>query len=101
MLSDQREINAGPFELQDLPVVTGSGEVRLVVRDALGRETLTTQSFLGDAAAPWPGLHDFCYEIGFSGHRKPETGTDDLFEQRLPARRDQNLRITHTGKACG
>lgn len=74
VLSNQREVSAGPFELRDLPVVTGSGEVRLVVRDALGRETLTTQSFYATPLLLRPGLHDFSYEIGFLRHNFASPG---------------------------
>ena len=74
VLSNQREVSAGPFELQDLPIVTGSGEVRLVVRDALGRETLTTQSFYATPLLLRPGLHDFSYEIGFLRHNFASPG---------------------------
>lgn len=74
VLSNQREVGAGPFELRDLPVVTGSGEVRLVVRDALGRETLTTQSFYATPLLLRPGLDDFSYEIGFLRHNFASPG---------------------------
>jgi outer membrane usher protein len=74
VLSNQREVGAGPFALQDLPVVTGSGEVRLVVRDPLGRETLTTQSFYATPLLLRPGLHDFSYEIGFLRHNFASPG---------------------------
>jgi outer membrane usher protein len=74
VLSNQREVSAGPFELRDLPVVAGSGEVRLVVRDALGRETLTTQSFYATPLLLRPGLHDFSYEIGFLRHNFASPG---------------------------
>jgi outer membrane usher protein len=74
VLSNQRDVSAGPFQLQDLPVVTGSGEVRLVVRDALGRETFTTQSFYATPQLLRPGLLDFSYEIGFLRHHYASPG---------------------------
>jgi outer membrane usher protein len=74
VLSNQREVSAGPFQLQDLPVVTGSGEVRLVVRDALGRETFTTQSFYATPQLLRSGLHDFSYELGFLRHNFASPG---------------------------
>jgi outer membrane usher protein len=55
---------AGPFSFNDLPVTTGSGETRLVVRDLLGREQVITSSYYvsGDALAA--GTQEFSYELG-------------------------------------
>src|SRR3546814_4269067 len=36
-LRARRDIPAGPFDVTELPLTTGSGEVRLVVRDEIGR----------------------------------------------------------------
>lgn len=33
-------VQSGPFDLANVPVVTGAGEVSLLVRDLLGRETV-------------------------------------------------------------
>ena len=41
----RREVPSGPFSIQDLPVMTGQGDARLVVRDILGREQVITQPF--------------------------------------------------------
>ena len=48
----------------EVPIVTGAGDIQLVVRDLLGRETVIHQ---GDYAAPQllaPGLFDFSYDAG-------------------------------------
>lgn len=58
------QVPAGPFELQDLPVVTGQGDVRLVVRDLLGREQVIVQRYFGSQALLRPGLRSFSYELG-------------------------------------
>lgn len=68
-LQARREVPAGPFDITDLPVVTGDGSAELVVRDALGRETRTTQSYYAAASALRAGLHDFSYEFGFLRRR--------------------------------
>jgi outer membrane usher protein len=47
-----------------LPVVTGSGEVRMVVRDMLGREQVVTQPFYSSSGLLAEGLHDYSYEMG-------------------------------------
>jgi outer membrane usher protein len=61
----RREVPTGPFSIQDLPVVTGRGEMRLVVRDLLGRERVIVQPFYASARLLQRGLHDYSYELGF------------------------------------
>lgn len=64
-LASRSEVAPGPFSITNLPVVTGSGEVRLVVRDLLGREQVITQPFYASAALLAAGLQDYSYEFGF------------------------------------
>lgn len=61
---DTRSVPPGPFALESLPVVTGAGEVQLVVTDLLGREQLVSQSYYVSSRLLKPGLHDFGYEFG-------------------------------------
>lgn len=56
---------AGPFEIVNLPVVTGAGEARLVLRDAAGRETISVSPFFASPQLLRPGLFDFSIEAGF------------------------------------
>src|SRR5437879_2624887 len=44
-LVQRSAVPPGPFSIQNIPVVTGSGEVRMVVRDLLGREQVIRQPF--------------------------------------------------------
>jgi outer membrane usher protein len=60
----RREVPMGPFSVQDLPVVTGQGEARLVVRDLLGRERTIVQPFYSSPRLLQQGLHDYSYEVG-------------------------------------
>ncbi|MGE5621392.1 MAG: fimbria/pilus outer membrane usher protein [Candidatus Bathyarchaeota archaeon] len=60
-----RRVPYGPFTIPNVPVVTGEGEVRVVVRDALGRESVVTQAYYASAGLLRPGLHDYTYEAGF------------------------------------
>lgn len=60
----QSQLPAGPFELKDLPIVTGSGQVRVVVRDLLGREQVIVQPYAMSPELLRPGLHSFSYELG-------------------------------------
>ena len=54
----------GPFTIQDVPALTGAGEIAVVVRDLLGREQVITQSFYASPALLRPGLSDFSLELG-------------------------------------
>lgn len=58
------QVPAGPFVIDRLPAVSGSGEVRLVVHDALGREQIVTLPFYSSPALLRPGLSRYLFEIG-------------------------------------
>lgn len=58
------EVSPGPFTITDVPVVTGQGEVRLVVRDLLGREQVITQPYYASSDLLRSGLQDYTYEAG-------------------------------------
>jgi outer membrane usher protein len=64
-LQQSRDVNAGPFELTHIPVLSGGGNVQLVMRDLLGREVTTEFGYYTSSALLRRGLHDFSYEIGF------------------------------------
>ena len=64
-LQGSRPVAPGPFEIADIPVQTGGGAVRIVVRDLLGRETVSEQSYYASNLLLRRGLHDFSYEAGF------------------------------------
>lgn len=64
-LRDSRSLRPGPFEITELPIITGSGDVQLIVRDLLGREQLFTQSYYASSSLLRRGLHDYSYEVGF------------------------------------
>jgi outer membrane usher protein len=59
------EVPAGPFQIPNLPVVSGAGDVTLVVRDLLGREQVITQPYYVSPALLRSGLQDYSYELGF------------------------------------
>ena len=56
-LRGSREVPAGPVDLTGLPIVSGNGDVQLVVRDLLGRQTLYNQPYF------WPRE---CLHRGFT-----------------------------------
>ena len=64
VLQQRREIPAGPFSLQQLPVISGQGETRMVVRDLLGREQVVVAPYYASPRLLRAGLHDYSYEAG-------------------------------------
>lgn len=60
-----RDIPAGPFQINNLPMVSGAGTQRIVIRDAQGREIVTNQPFYASPLLLRPGLFDFSIEAGY------------------------------------
>ncbi|MGE5469557.1 MAG: fimbria/pilus outer membrane usher protein [Bacteroidota bacterium] len=60
-----RPVPYGPFTIPDLPVFTGDGQVRMVVRDLLGREHVITQPYYVTPTLLQKDLHDYTYEAGW------------------------------------
>ena len=69
ILQATREIGPGPFQLTDLPVQAGGGNVQIVTRDLLGRETVSEQSYYASSVLLRRGLHDFSWEAGLLRRR--------------------------------
>ena len=61
-----KQVPSGPFTINRLPVVSGSGTTRMVVRDASGRETVTETPFYSSEQLLSPGMVDFSAEVGFA-----------------------------------
>ena len=57
-------VGTGPFDLTNVPVITGSGEVNLVVRDLRGVETVISQRYYLSPRLLAAGLSDFSFEAG-------------------------------------
>ncbi|MFC7396923.1 fimbria/pilus outer membrane usher protein [Chelatococcus sp. GCM10030263] len=62
-LSEQ--VDAGPFQVTGLPLATGPGQARIIVRDALGREVVTEVPFYSSPRLLAEGLADFSLEAGY------------------------------------
>ena len=60
----QGTVQPGPFDLPDVPVVTGQGQIKMVVHDLLGREQVIVQPYYVTPSLLKPGLHDFSFEAG-------------------------------------
>jgi outer membrane usher protein len=70
------EVKPGPFEINSLPVLTGGGDARVVVRDALGRETVQTLPFYASRNLLREGLADYSFEAGSIRRRYGEASAD-------------------------
>ncbi len=59
-----RPVPAGPFEIPQLPVVTGAGRISVAVSDALGRQVVTERRFYASAELLSPGLQSYSAQAG-------------------------------------
>ena len=63
-LATSSQVPAGPFVIDRLPTVTGTGDVNVVVRDALGREQVISQSFYTSPSLLAQGLTQYSVDVG-------------------------------------
>jgi outer membrane usher protein len=64
VLRQTSNVPTGPFVVDNFPALTGNGQVRMVVRDILGRETVVTQPFFTHDRLLATGLNDWSVEAG-------------------------------------
>lgn len=57
-------IEAGPYHIENLPVVTGSGRARVVVTDSSGRKTERESEFFTSPDLLRQGLFDYSLDLG-------------------------------------
>lgn len=79
VLRYQTEVDQGPFALSQLPLVTGSGQVKLRVNDALGVERTILADYYVSSRLLRAGLSDYSIEAGaerrFYGSRSFDYGS--------------------------
>lgn len=63
-LRQTSQVPSGPFTIDNYPLLTGTGQARLVVRDLLGRETVLVQNFFSNADLLKEGLSDWTVQGG-------------------------------------
>jgi outer membrane usher protein len=68
VLNYQGQVEQGPFTLNRLPVVSGAGDVSVVVKDALGVEHRVVSNYYVSTNLLRPGLSDFSFEAGAERH---------------------------------
>ncbi|MGH6820455.1 MAG: fimbria/pilus outer membrane usher protein, partial [Methylocella sp.] len=59
-----QQVEAGPYHIENLPVITGSGTARVVVTDSSGRETEREQAFFTSPDLLRQGLFDYSIDLG-------------------------------------
>ena len=64
VLRQSTSLPPGPFQIGNLPVSAGQGEVRLVVRDLLGREQVIAAPYYASSQLLRAGLVDESFELG-------------------------------------
>jgi outer membrane usher protein len=64
-LVSRQEVAPGSFELANLPMVTGSNDARVVVRDAFGREQQMAAPFYLSTTVLAQGLQEYDYAVGY------------------------------------
>ena len=64
VLRQSSRVPTGPFTVGNFPIMTGGGQAQLVVRDVLGRETVTTIPFFTSARLLAAGLDEWRVEAG-------------------------------------
>lgn len=57
-------IEAGPFSISNVPVLSDQGQIRMVVTDILGRQQVITESYIRSSQLLRKGVNDFTYESG-------------------------------------
>lgn len=77
-----QQVGSGPFTINNIPVIDGHGDARVVVRDATGRESESTTPFATSGDLLKPGLFDFSADAGVArrhyGERSFDYGDDPL-----------------------
>jgi outer membrane usher protein len=59
-----QQVPTGPFQLNNIPAVTGAGNASIVLRDASGKEIQQDVPFFASAKLLRPGLYDYSVEAG-------------------------------------
>jgi len=58
------EIASGPFRYNEIPVVTGAGQLSVVTRDLTGREQVVVTDFYASQRLLRKGLSEYSYSLG-------------------------------------
>jgi outer membrane usher protein len=64
-LTFHKDLPPGKFALENIPLIDGAGNIKLVTRDVLGNEHVVSVPYYSSTTLLKEGLSDFGYEIGF------------------------------------
>lgn len=67
-LAASSQVAPGPFQVSQLPVVSGAGTISMTVTDAMGQQVTTTQPFYASTNLLAPGLQTFAVQGGLVRH---------------------------------
>jgi outer membrane usher protein len=62
MLSQR--VNTGPFSISNVPILSGQGQVQMVVTDVMGRQQVITQPYIATSQLLKKGVNEYAYEAG-------------------------------------
>ncbi|MFZ6849200.1 fimbria/pilus outer membrane usher protein [Undibacterium sp. RuRC25W] len=81
ILQTHQKVGAGPFAIQNLPVITGNGEAKIVVTDLLGRQQVISQPFFVSPDLLREGLVKDSIEFGWlrQNYSLPNNGYSNPF----------------------
>jgi outer membrane usher protein len=63
-LATSNEVNPGPFEVPQLPVISGEGTITMTLTNSQGGQVTVTQPFYGGSALLAKGLQTFAGQVG-------------------------------------
>jgi outer membrane usher protein len=84
-------IAPGPFQVQNLPVTVGTGDIRYVLRDVFGQEHAVDTRYSMVANQLKKGTSEYTYALGF---RRFEMGTESFDYRQLMALGTHRLGVT-------
>lgn len=76
VLRYQQPVAAGPFAINNVPVLSGAGEMRFAVTDALGVRRFVTTPYYVSSNLLRAGLSDYSVEAGWTRRRYGERSFD-------------------------
>jgi len=90
-----KTIAAGPFEIPQLPVVTGAGTISMAVTNALGQQVITNMAFYASSELLAPEFQTFAIELGAVRRHWGEVSNDyGALAARASWRRGLSPRLT-------
>ncbi len=98
----ENQVGAGPFEVPQLPVVSGAGTISMTVTNALGQQVTLTQPFYASSSLLDSGLQTYAVQTGLV-RRNWGTISDDYgkLAGTIVYRRGLTRRFTIEGSAEG